>query len=84
MCPTKKSALKNSAEATSTVVIPERTLTRGVRVKDAAAYLGVTVSFIRHAVWSNKLPAAKLGKRLVLDIRDLDAFFDMLKRECAA
>lgn len=57
---------------------------RGLRVADAAAYLSVTVSFIRHAVWANQLPATRLGKRLVLDVKDLDAFFDTLKRECAA
>jgi excisionase family DNA binding protein len=49
-------------------------------VKDAAAYLGTTVWFIRSQVWDRKLPALKFGKRLVFDRADLDAFVEAQKR----
>jgi excisionase family DNA binding protein len=52
---------------------------RLLRVKDAAAYLSVTVSAIRHAAWSKTLPAIRIGKRMLFDVRDLDAFVDRMK-----
>jgi excisionase family DNA binding protein len=55
-----------------------------LRVREAAAYLGVTVNFIRDAVAKQTLPAMMLGHRLVLDVRDLDKFLDRMKHRCAA
>ena len=57
---------------------------RGLRVSEAAAYLGVTVFFIRDAVWKNELPAMKLGRRLIIAREDLDQFFEKQKTQCAA
>ena len=57
---------------------------RGLRVADAAAYLGVTVFFIRDAVWKNQLPAMKLGRRLVIAREDLDRFLGQQKPGSAA
>ena len=57
---------------------------RGLRVKEAAAYIGTTVFFVRDAVWKNELPAMKLGRRLIIAREDLDRFLDEQKRRCAA
>jgi excisionase family DNA binding protein len=57
---------------------------RGLRVKEAAAYLGVTPFFIRDSVWKNELPAMKLGRRLIIAREDLDKFIDRQKTRCAA
>jgi excisionase family DNA binding protein len=62
-------------------MLPNKTLPpRGFRVKEAAAYLGTTVSFVRHAIWDRELPAMKLGKRLIIAREDLDRFLDRLKK----
>jgi len=64
---------------------PEPSLApRGLRVAEAAKYLGVTVNFVRTAVAKRQLPAMMLGHRLVLDVRDLDRFLDRMKHRCAA
>jgi excisionase family DNA binding protein len=57
---------------------------RGLRVTEAAAYLGATVFFVRDAVWKNELPAMKLGRRLIIAREDLDKFLDEQKSRCAA
>jgi excisionase family DNA binding protein len=49
-------------------------------VKQAAAYLGATVWYIRSIIWDKKIPSLRLGKRDLLDIADLDAFVASQKR----
>jgi excisionase family DNA binding protein len=49
-------------------------------IKGAAAYLSTTVWCMRSLVWDKKLPAIRLGKRLLFDIADLDRFVDGLKK----
>ena len=53
---------------------------RGLSIPDAATYLGVTSSFIRHAIYSGELPSAILGKRYIIDIKDLDALLEREKQ----
>ncbi|MGB6717605.1 MAG: helix-turn-helix domain-containing protein [Candidatus Acidiferrales bacterium] len=44
-------------------------------VKNAAAYLGATVSFVRHQlVYAKAVPYTRLGKRIVFAKADLDAY----------
>jgi excisionase family DNA binding protein len=40
----------------------------------AAEYMGATAWFVRTLVWNRAIPFCKLGKRLLLDRADLDAF----------
>jgi excisionase family DNA binding protein len=75
----KKISTVSESQSTNESLSP-----RGLRVRDAAAYLGVTVFFIRDAVWKNELPAMKLGRRLIIAREDLDRFFDQQKTRCAA
>jgi excisionase family DNA binding protein len=44
-------------------------------VKNAAAYLGATVSFVRHElVYAKGCPHVRVGQRIVFDRADLDAY----------
>jgi excisionase family DNA binding protein len=52
---------------------------RLLSVRDAAAYLGTTVWFIRNLGWSESVPVVKLGNRWLFDKTDLDAFVDRVK-----
>jgi excisionase family DNA binding protein len=57
------------------VVLPSR----GLRLAEAANYMGVTIWFVRVAIWSKKLRAHKFGKRLIVLREDCDAFLDLQK-----
>jgi len=48
-------------------------------IKDAAQYLGTTPWAIRSLIWSGKLKHIRLGKRFLIDRRDLDAFIETQK-----
>lgn len=68
------------------MVLSERPLAdrRGLRIKEAADYLGSTPWFIEVAVRSKKIPAHKLGRHYVLFKDDLDAFVNGLRTGGAA
>ncbi len=52
-------------------------------VKNAAAYLGASVSFVRHElVYAKGCPHVRLGARIVFDRADLDAY--MAREKTAA
>jgi len=52
-------------------------------VKNAASYLGATVSFVRHElVYGKGCPHVRLGARIVFDRADLDAY--MVREKTAA
>ena len=57
---------------------------RGLRIKEAADYIGVTNWFMEIAVREKKIPAQKLGRHYVLFREDLDAFVDRLRNGGAA
>lgn len=52
---------------------------RGLRIKEAAEYIGSTPWFIEVAVRSKKIPAHKLGRHYVLFKDDLDEFVNRLR-----
>lgn len=41
-------------------------------IKDAAEYLGRSIWSIREMIWAGKLPYVKDGRRILLDINDID------------
>jgi excisionase family DNA binding protein len=49
----------------------------------AAEYLSTTTWAIRRLVWGKKLPHIRLGKRILIDKVDLDAFVQAMKKEAA-
>ena len=57
---------------------------RLLTLPQAAAFLSTTVWSIRSLIWDGKLPFVRLGRRFLLDVRDLDELVDSLKeRELA-
>lgn len=52
----------------------EATGARLLTIKQAATYLGCTIWFMRTLAWERRVPFLKLGKRIVFDRVDLDAF----------
>ena len=57
---------------------------RTLRVKEVAAYLGVTVSLTRALIKSGALPAIRLGKRDLVLREDCDAFLNRQRERVAA
>jgi len=43
-------------------------------IKEAGIYLGRSVYSVRELIWDGKLPCVRVGRRIQLDIRDLDEF----------
>lgn len=55
--------------------IPPATTQEFLNVRNAAAYLGATVSFVRHElVYANAVPYTRLGKRIIFAKTDLERF----------
>ena len=48
-------------------------------VRQAAAYLGATIWFVRTIAWSKQIPTVTFGNRLLFDRGDLDAFVERSK-----
>jgi excisionase family DNA binding protein len=44
--------------------------------KQAAEYLGVTVATVRRFLWQRRLVHYKIGRRVVIEQRDLDRFLE--------
>jgi excisionase family DNA binding protein len=45
-------------------------------IKEAAVYLGRTVWAVREMLWQGKIRFVKDGKRILLDIQDMDAWIE--------
>ena len=57
---------------------------RLLTLPQAAGFLSTTVWALRGLIWDGKLPYVRLGRRFLLDVRDLDELVDSLKeRELA-
>jgi excisionase family DNA binding protein len=48
-------------------------------IPEAGQYLGRTVWAIREMVWRGKLPAVRDGRRVLLDVKDLDQWVEVNK-----
>jgi len=57
----------------------ERPRKRLYAIADAAEYLGRTPWAIREMIWKGKLPAVRDGRRILLDIEDLDRWIEAHK-----
>ncbi len=56
---------------------------RLLTVNESATYLGCAVWFVRTLAWNRVVPYLKLGKRIVFDRADLDAFVEKQKQAAA-
>lgn len=45
-------------------------------LKDASVYLGRSVWSVREMIWAGKIPYLKTGKRIFLDIRDMERYIE--------
>jgi len=70
----------DARDTQSNVLITPRLVT----IKQAAAYCSCSVWAIRDVIWSRELPACKIGRRYLVDRKDLDAFIDARLREHAS
>jgi excisionase family DNA binding protein len=57
----------------------ERPRKRLYAIPEAAEYMGRTPWAIREMVWKGKLPAVRDGRRILLDVEDLDRWIEANK-----
>lgn len=50
-------------------------------VKDAGAYLGVSHWTVRDLLNQGQIPYCRIGRKILLDLRDLDKFVEGLKEK---
>ena len=48
-------------------------------VKEAGKYLGRSAWAVRHLIWSGELPQVRQGRRVFVDIVDLEQFVERFK-----
>jgi excisionase family DNA binding protein len=53
---------------------------RGLNQRQAAVYLGCKYWAIRELCWKGELKPVRIGKTDILDVRDLDAWFEKEKK----
>lgn len=64
--------------------VPTTIVPRLLRIPDAAKYTSCTYGYIETIIREKAIPSMILGKRRLIDIRDLDEFIDRMKKEKAA
>lgn len=50
-------------------------------LKDASLYMGRTVCALREMIWAGKLPVVRDGRRILLDIYDMDRWIEQSKTQ---
>lgn len=50
-------------------------------VKEAGKYLGRSAWAIRHLIWEGHLPQVRQGRRVMVDVMDMDQFIAKHKKE---
>jgi excisionase family DNA binding protein len=50
-------------------------------IRDASLYLGRSVCAVREMLWAGKIPYIKDGRRVLLDIYDLDSWIEKSKTQ---
>ena len=58
---------------------PKGPVKRLYSVPEAAAYLGRTVDGLREMLYAGKLPYIKDGRRVLLDVKDMDEYIERCK-----
>ena len=59
---------------------PKGPVKRLYTMQEAAFYLGRSVNALREMIWAGKLSFFRDGKRVLLDVRDLDEFIERGKQ----
>lgn len=71
--------MKSEGKDDSLQVFENSTERRLLTIQAAAEYLSTTPWAIRSLLWGREVPFLRLGKRFLLDVRDLDAWIDRNK-----
>lgn len=58
---------------------PQGVQKRLYTIQEAAIYLGRSVWGVRELIWKGELPSVRVGRRVHLDINDLDAWIEQNK-----
>lgn len=58
---------------------PPRKYKRLYTIKEAGEYLGRSTWAVRRLIWGGTLPPVRHGRRIHVDLMDLDAFIDRHK-----
>ena len=56
-----------------------RPLKRLYNMTEAGEYLGRSAWSIRRLIWAGELPAVRAGRRVQVDLKDMDKFIDKHK-----
>lgn len=56
-----------------------RPLKRLYNVTEAGEYLGRSAWSIRRLIWAGELPSVRLGRKVQVDVRDMDEFIERNK-----
>jgi hypothetical protein len=64
-----------------TISHKDRPVKRPYDLKEASLYMGRTVCAVREMIWAGKLPCIKDGRRILLDIYDMDVWFERNKTQ---
>ena len=71
---TEKAKTSRELRRAKRIVNPLSLQKRLYSIPEAAVYLGRPASSVRHLIWKGRLPCIPEGKRLFLDIQDLDSY----------
>jgi excisionase family DNA binding protein len=61
------------------MIAERKSLKRLYDIKEAATYLGRSAWAVRRLIWSGALPEVRTGRRVHLDIQDMDSFIERNK-----
>ena len=74
--PTKKQDVKRTQRINNPVGVLKKRL---YSVPEAAEYLGRSIWSIRELIWNGSIPCVRMGRRVHLDIIDLDQWIERNK-----
>lgn len=59
--------------------VSQKPVKRLYSIQDASIYLGRSVWAVREMLWAGKMPYIKDGRRVLLDIKDIDQWIENCK-----
>lgn len=77
---TKNDIINQQDRKAQRITNPPRVLQKRLfNIKEGAVYLGRSVWAVREMLWAGKMPYVKDGKRILLDIQDMNDWIDRSK-----
>lgn len=61
------------------VLHKDRPTKRLYDIKEASLYIGRSVCALREMIWAGKIPVVKDGRRVLLDVYDMDRWIEQSK-----